>query len=173
LRGFNPPEDCGADLQGNRQLMEGTAVWNPALADRSTYLFAARMFGSDGYYSHGRFFMWNESMDFTYSNATLHFDPLPPLAQYSSAHARVAQNIGLMGGLRQAIEDKIAASYPAEASSLPAAVPLIWPVQAVGPLRARCRKDPVFRGPLYEFRRKQTSAEETFKFGQASCGALA
>jgi glucan phosphoethanolaminetransferase (alkaline phosphatase superfamily) len=100
-------------LEGNRQLVEGTAVWNPALADRSTYLFAARMFGSDGYYSHGRFFMWNESTDFTYSNATLHFDTLSPLAQYSSAHARVAQNIGLMGGLQQAIEDKIAASYPA------------------------------------------------------------
>jgi phosphoglycerol transferase MdoB-like AlkP superfamily enzyme len=100
-------------IEGNRQLMEGEAIWNPGLAERSTYLFAARMFGSDGYYSRGWFSMWNESTDFTYSNTTLHFDALKPLAQYSPAHTRITQNVGQMGGLQQAIEDHIAVSYPA------------------------------------------------------------
>lgn len=60
------------DLLGvstGREFEEGSAIWNPSLADRTTYFFALQAFGADGLHADGRFFMWNQMTDSEFSSA--------------------------------------------------------------------------------------------------------
>jgi phosphoglycerol transferase MdoB-like AlkP superfamily enzyme len=99
-------------IDGGRELMEGAPLWTTGLAGRSTYFFASRMLGADGYHRDGNFFMWNESSGFAYSNPNLHFNLLDPLPQYSGRASNIVESVSQMSSLQQALEDKLAASYP-------------------------------------------------------------
>jgi membrane-anchored protein YejM (alkaline phosphatase superfamily) len=62
-------------VQRDRNWEQGTPIWNPVLARRSTF-FPARIFiGTDGYYSNGMFLMWNHLSDTVYANDRMRFDP--------------------------------------------------------------------------------------------------
>jgi phosphoglycerol transferase MdoB-like AlkP superfamily enzyme len=99
-------------IDGERELMEGSPLWTPGIAGRSTYFFASRLLGADGYHRDGNFFMWNESSGFAYANPRLHFNILDPLPQYSGRSSNIVESVSQMSSLQQALEDKLAASYP-------------------------------------------------------------
>jgi len=99
-------------IDGERELMEGAPLWTPGIAGRSTYFFASRLLGADGYHRDGNFFMWNESSGFAYANQNLHFNILDPLPQYSGRSSNIVESVSQMSSLQQALEDKLAASYP-------------------------------------------------------------
>ncbi|HVB55431.1 MAG TPA: sulfatase-like hydrolase/transferase, partial [Candidatus Acidoferrales bacterium] len=54
---------------GDRDSEQGSAIWNRALAGRTTFFFAKQMFGADGYTSGGQFFMWHYFSDTVYQNS--------------------------------------------------------------------------------------------------------
>jgi membrane-anchored protein YejM (alkaline phosphatase superfamily) len=99
-------------IDGERELMEGSPLWTPGIAGRSTYFFASRLLGADGYHRDGNFFMRNESSGFAYANPRLHFNILDPLPQYSGRSSNIVESVSQMSSLQQALEDKLAASYP-------------------------------------------------------------
>jgi len=73
--------------KGARDSEQGSAIWNPALVDRTTFFFAQTMFGADGYVSHGKFYMWHYYSDSVYANSQALFDignfvpPQSPIAR--------------------------------------------------------------------------------------------
>jgi len=85
------------DLLGvdrRRELEQGAAIWNSALAQRTTFFFARQTFGTDGYYSASRYFMWNQLSDtVSASAARLHFETKDVLAANSSDAQEVVPRI--------------------------------------------------------------------------------
>ena len=99
-------------IDGRRELMEGNPLWSADLAQRTTYFFAARLFGADGYYRNQEFFMSSKRSGFAYASPQLHFDMLDPLPQYSGRSQNVEDSINRMSALQQALEHKLAGAYP-------------------------------------------------------------
>ncbi|MGC1686275.1 MAG: sulfatase-like hydrolase/transferase [Candidatus Acidiferrales bacterium] len=80
------------DLLGvdrRRELEQGTAIWNPALAQRTTFFLARQTFGTDGYYSGLRYFMWNQLSDTVSASARLHFE----IGDVLTANSKSAQDV--------------------------------------------------------------------------------
>ena len=101
---------------GDRESEQGTAIWNPALADRTTFFFAKPMFGADGYTSQGQFFMWHYFSDTVYKKASAEFDPTDIVPRRSSTAQQVTANISTMVALEKAWHRKFShsASRPQE-----------------------------------------------------------
>ena len=92
------------DLLGidkGRKYEQGTAVWNPELAGRTTYFFANTVFGADGFYSQGRFYMWNRMSDAVYSRSDLHFEPADIVQCSTPMHDAVRESVNRMAGFQQ------------------------------------------------------------------------
>jgi hypothetical protein len=84
------------DLLGvdrRRELEQGAAIWNPAVAQRTTFFFARQTFGTDGYYSTSRYFMWNQLSDTVSASARLHFEISDVLAANSNDAKEVVPRI--------------------------------------------------------------------------------
>ena len=65
------------DLLGvdrRRELEQGTPIWNPEVAKRTTFFLARQTFGTDGYYTGSRYFMWNQLSGTVSASARLHFE---------------------------------------------------------------------------------------------------
>jgi hypothetical protein len=82
-------------------LEQGTAIGNPDLVNRTTYLLARHSLRADGYYSNGRFFMWNYNSDLVAVNVRMHFDPSDFVPRNSPTHLEVTHSIARMVGLQQ------------------------------------------------------------------------
>jgi hypothetical protein len=103
------------DLLGakyNRESEQGTAIWNPALADRTTFFFAKPMFGADGYTSQGQFFMWHYFSDTVYKKTSAEFDPSDIIPRRSSTAQDVTANISEIVALEKAWHRKFSQSVP-------------------------------------------------------------
>jgi hypothetical protein len=73
-------------VRDRRDSEQGVALWNPGLADRTTFLLAEPTFGADGYASRGKFYMWNYFSDSVFANSEALFDMtdfLPPQSPLS------------------------------------------------------------------------------------------
>jgi len=95
------------DLLGVNHMRDfelGTPIWSPELAKRTTYLFAYAQFGADGYYSDGKFFMWNRIFDSVYENSAPHFGPQNLVLKGSPSNFEVTRSISQMVGLQQVWE---------------------------------------------------------------------
>lgn len=93
------------DLLGaknNRESEQGTAIWNPALADRTTFFFAKPMFGADGFTSQGQFFMWHYFSGTVYKKSSAEFDPSDIVPCRSSTAQEVTDGISEMVALEKA-----------------------------------------------------------------------
>jgi arylsulfatase A-like enzyme len=93
------------DLLGakdGRESEQGTAIWNPALADRTTFFFAKPMFGADGYASRGQFFMWHYFSGTIYKKPTAEFEPSDIVPRQSSTARDVTTDISTMVALEKA-----------------------------------------------------------------------
>ena len=101
------------DLLGakdNRESEQGTAIWNPALANRTTFFFAKPMFGADGFTSQGQFFMWHYFSDTVYKKNSAEFDPSDIVPRRSSAAQDVTASIGAIVALEKAWHRKFSRS---------------------------------------------------------------
>jgi phosphoglycerol transferase MdoB-like AlkP superfamily enzyme len=97
-------------VKGNRDSEQGSAVWNPALADRTTFFFAKPMFGADGYTQGGQFFMWHYFSDSVYQKSIPEFDPSDITPRKSAVAHAVTSNILTMGSLERAWHARFASA---------------------------------------------------------------
>jgi arylsulfatase A-like enzyme len=103
------------DLLGakdNRESEQGTAIWNPALANRTTFFFAKPMFGADGYTSQGQFFMWHYFSGTVYKKTSAEFDPSDIVPCRSSTAQEVTASISAIVALEKAWHRKFSQSAP-------------------------------------------------------------
>jgi hypothetical protein len=94
------------DLLGIAQgdeFLEGSPVWDPELAQRTTFLFGLQMIGSDGFASEGKFYMWNRMSGAVYVNTEPHFDANNLVAMNSAPYRQVTETISKMAALQQVI----------------------------------------------------------------------
>jgi Sulfatase len=99
-------------VKDERESEQGTAIWNPALADRTTFFFAKPMFGADGYTSQGQFFMWHYFSDTVYEKTSAEFDPSDIVSRRSSTARDVTAEISTMVALEKAWHRKFSQSAP-------------------------------------------------------------
>jgi phosphoglycerol transferase MdoB-like AlkP superfamily enzyme len=88
-------------VQEERDFEQGTPIWNPDLANRRTYLLAYAMFGADGYYSDGQYYMWSRMSDSVYVSRQAHFEVSNLVPPNSKTHEDVSRSIARMVGLQQ------------------------------------------------------------------------
>jgi hypothetical protein len=88
--------------QGGRESEQGTAIWSPAIAARTTYFFAKPMFGADGYTANGQFFMWHYFSDSVYEKSTPEFDSTDIIPRKSAVAGNVTSTILSMRALEMA-----------------------------------------------------------------------
>ncbi|MFY9530664.1 MAG: sulfatase-like hydrolase/transferase [Candidatus Acidiferrales bacterium] len=60
-------------VEKSRDFEQGTPIWTPALAGRTTFFLARQAFGADAYHSGGQFFMWSQLSDAVYASGQAHF----------------------------------------------------------------------------------------------------
>jgi len=98
------------DLLGvdrRRELEQGAAIWNPAVAQRTTFFLARQTFGTDGYYSRSRYFMWNQLSDTVSASARLHFEISDVLTVNSNGAKEVVPRIRRFLSFEQVWLDRI------------------------------------------------------------------
>jgi hypothetical protein len=88
-------------------LEQGAAIWNPAVAQRTTFFLARQTFGTDGYYSTSRYFMWNQLSDTVSAGARLHFEISDVLAANSNDAKAVVPRIRRFLSFEQVWLDRI------------------------------------------------------------------
>jgi hypothetical protein len=97
-------------VKGNRDSEQGSAIWNTALADRTTFFWAKPMFGADGYTQGGQFFMWHYFSDTVYQKSTPEFDPSDIVSRKAALARDVTTNILTMGALEKAWHAKFSSA---------------------------------------------------------------
>ena len=98
------------DLLGidrRRELEQGTPMWNPGIADRTTFFLARQTFGTDGFHSGSQFFMWNQLSDTVSASAQPHFEIRDVLPTNSSNVGAVQTKIRRLLSFEQVWLDKI------------------------------------------------------------------
>jgi hypothetical protein len=88
-------------VEEGREFEQGTPVWSAVLSKRKTYFFANAMFGADGYYSNGRFYMWNHISDAVFASSQPSFDIGNLVPKSSPIHREVSRSVARMVGLQQ------------------------------------------------------------------------
>lgn len=97
------------DLMGievGRESEQGSAIWNHALADRTSFFFANHYLGADGYCSRTTCAMWNRVFDTVYVGDSLHFGAGNMVAMQSRTYLDVSGRISRMEALQQAWGEK-------------------------------------------------------------------
>jgi len=98
------------DLLGfdeGRNFEEGSPLWNPAIAKRSTYFFGKYFLGADGYASASRFSMWSYLTESAYRGTTLQFADGDMVESKSPVSSEVHGSIGAMADLQGALTAKV------------------------------------------------------------------
>ncbi len=80
-------------VERSRDLEEGSPVWNPGIANRTTFFLARQAFGADGYRAGDRFYMWNQVSDSVSVSGEPHFEPGNVMLRDSSASREVIARI--------------------------------------------------------------------------------
>jgi arylsulfatase A-like enzyme len=95
-------------IEEGRDFEQGIPLWTPGLARRTTYFFAYHMFGADGYYSNGKFYMWSRVSGSVYANDRQHFTAADVVLPGTALSAGVKQSISRMAGLQQVWDARFA-----------------------------------------------------------------
>ncbi len=88
-------------VENGRAFEEGTAIWNPNLARRTTFFFAFQTLGADGYHRNGQFFMRNNMFGSIYASRLPHFDTASPLPPGSTAALEASRLLDRMIGFQE------------------------------------------------------------------------
>jgi len=89
-------------ISRNTDNEEGGLLWDPRLAGRTTYFLSSLFSGADGYYSNGKFYSWNRSLDITYQNDKLQFGSKNVVPLTNRSHDEIAGQIRALDDLRSA-----------------------------------------------------------------------
>jgi membrane-anchored protein YejM (alkaline phosphatase superfamily) len=81
---------------------QGRPLWQESLSERSTYFLGNLFFGVDGYQSKGKFYSWNRTLDVTYENDKMRFDPRNVVPSATRRHDEIAGPIRALDELRAA-----------------------------------------------------------------------
>jgi hypothetical protein len=95
-------------VQRSGEIEEGTPIWNPAIAGRTTFFLARQAFGADGYRAGDRFYMWNQISDTVSVSERPHFEPRNVLLRDSSESREVIGRIRRMVAFGQVWLEKLA-----------------------------------------------------------------
>jgi phosphoglycerol transferase MdoB-like AlkP superfamily enzyme len=93
-------------IEAGRGSEQGLAMWNPALADRISFLFANYLLGADGFCSKTTCSMWNRVFDTVYVSPGLHFAPDNLAPPNSQTYFDVSTAITRMEALQQVWGEK-------------------------------------------------------------------
>lgn len=92
------------DLLGIKRRMafeEGSPIWDEPLTHRTTYFFADWVFGADGYYSNGRFYMRSVMSGGAYENSRLHFEISNIVPRNSATLTQLTTSLACMEALQR------------------------------------------------------------------------
>lgn len=90
--------ETGIGQRSSRKLANPSGRW---VREWKTYFFANALLGEVGYYSDGRFCMWNDMSDSIYTNLHPHFDTRYVVPKYSLTHREVSRSVARIVGLHQ------------------------------------------------------------------------
>ncbi|MGH9717001.1 MAG: sulfatase-like hydrolase/transferase [Candidatus Acidiferrales bacterium] len=102
-------------VERDRTLEQGSAIWNPGLKGRTTFLLGQPTFGADGYASDGKFYMWNYLSDSVFENNKASFNLADAVPRDSAAEREVKTEIANLVQLEAAWHDRFC--RPASRSS--------------------------------------------------------
>lgn len=105
-------------IKTDSEFEQGTEIWNPGLANRTTFFFAKPMFGADGYETHGEFYMWHYFSDTVYEKTSAAFYPNDILVRRSPVALGVTSKIMSIVGLEKAWHRKFSEAQPTNESAL-------------------------------------------------------
>lgn len=89
-------------VQGGRESEQGTEIWNPQLAGRTTFLFAGPNFGADGYVSDQKYYMLNYFSDSVYENSQASFRLINVVPRWSPAEDMVKSKLSTVLAMEKA-----------------------------------------------------------------------
>jgi len=89
--------------QQEREFEQGAPIWSADLANRETYFFARPMFGADGYYSDGRFYMRNLMFESVYESSNQDFQTSDIVPKSSAEYSQVSRSLARIVGLQQVV----------------------------------------------------------------------
>jgi len=90
-------------IERGREFEQGAPIWNADIAKRQTYFFAGSMFGADGYYSDGRFYMRQLMSDSVYASSSQDFHTSDMARKNSAGYSQVSRSLCRMVGLQQVV----------------------------------------------------------------------
>lgn len=93
------------DLLGmdrDRDSEQGAPIWNPAIAQRTTFFFSRQAFGADGYYTGSKFFTLSQMSCTASENSEMHFGASNVLQENSAESSEVIRQIERMIALDEA-----------------------------------------------------------------------
>lgn len=99
-------------VQHGREFEEGSPIWDARLADRTTYFLANWMFGADGYYSDGRFYMQSLMSGAVYAGPYLHFQNSDIIPMSSANYSRLSAPFARMAALQKVATARFASANP-------------------------------------------------------------
>lgn len=102
-------------VQQGREFEEGSPIWDARLADRTTYFFANWMFGADGYYSDGRFYMRSQMSGAVYAGPYLHFRTRDIVRRDSASYSQLSVPPARMVALQEVAAAHFASANPPRA----------------------------------------------------------
>jgi hypothetical protein len=88
-------------VQTGRELEQGTAIWDEKLRQRTTYFWAGRVMGSDGFYRAGKYYMWDRVRGSIFAGDRLEFSERDRVAETSSVSRDVKSEIEKMDLIRR------------------------------------------------------------------------
>lgn len=99
-------------IEQDRELEQGTALWDSKLEERITYLFANAYLGSDGFFHKNTFYTWNRVFDQVFLTDQLQFDQMSPVDHSSELYQQVTTGVRQMTALQYALGRVLAEPNP-------------------------------------------------------------
>ena len=68
-------------------------MWDERIRARTTFFWANKYLGADGFHENGRYYMWQHMSDTTYCNTVFQFNGLKPLEKGASIGDYVTEKV--------------------------------------------------------------------------------
>ena len=89
-------------IEAGRGREQGSPLWNPEIAGRTTFFFGMQTFGADAFFSKGRYFMWSEMSGVSSAGNEPHFHLENIVPRDSPEDREIPRTISRMVGLQKA-----------------------------------------------------------------------
>ncbi|MGH9703580.1 MAG: sulfatase-like hydrolase/transferase [Candidatus Acidiferrales bacterium] len=89
-------------IEAGRGREQGSPLWNPEIAGRTTFFFGRQTFGADAFFSKGRYFMWSEMSGVSSAGNEPHFHLEDIVPRDSPEDREIPRTISRMVELQKA-----------------------------------------------------------------------